>query len=133
MGYDNRQYTGKTGVKEVASHVLVVILGIRPLRRANGSGAGTLSESLPCGRQEIFNPPAGEGLRLSVPVLLFIYFSAFFPLFVSQLFFTNSPYYPITFLSPSLSFILPLSSPSVLFSFLCTVLIISLVYILIIV
>ena len=53
VGYGDRQYTGKTGVKEVASYVHAVILGIRTIRRANRSGGGTLSESFPCGRQEI--------------------------------------------------------------------------------
>ena len=53
VGYGDRQYTGKTGVKEVASYVHAVILGIRTIRRANRSGGGTLYESFPCGRQEI--------------------------------------------------------------------------------
>ena len=89
---------------------------MRPLRKANGSGAGTLSESLPCGRQEIFNPPAGEGLRLSVPVLLFISSLAFFPNLVSQLFSRIfhtilSPSFPLHYL------LIYLFLPSLFYSF----------------
>ena len=87
VGYGKRQYTGKTGVKEVASHVPVVIPDMRPLRRTNGSGGGgTLSESFPCGRQEISILPLWRDYasvcRFSFlfpfrPVFLFSYLSCF--------------------------------------------------------
>ena len=70
MGYDDRQYTGKTGVKELAPHLPVVLPDTRPLRGTNGGGGDTLSESSPRGRQE-FQPPRGGGITISVPLLFY--------------------------------------------------------------
>ena len=66
-----RQYTGKTGVKDLAPHLLVVLLDTRPSRVTNGGGGDTLSESSPRGRQE-FQPPRGGGITISVPLLVLI-------------------------------------------------------------
>ena len=70
MGYVDRQYTGKTGVKELAPHLPVVVLDNCPLQWTNGGGGDTLSESSPRGRQE-FQPPRGGGITISVPLLLY--------------------------------------------------------------
>ena len=71
VGYGDRQYTGKTGVKELAPHLPVVLPDTHPSWGTNGGGGDTLSESSPRGRQE-FQPPRGGGITISVPLLVMI-------------------------------------------------------------